>query len=136
MADIALTPSNVVPGTDASLRFGTAGQSIPAGKAVYLSRTTKKYMLADNNSTTPEARTTVGIAVNSAAPDQPLAVQSGGDIALGTVLVPNTPYFLSDTPGGICPIGDLGAGEYVCQVLLSKSTTVATIIIRATGVAN
>jgi hypothetical protein len=137
MVDITITPANVVvSGTGQNRTSGTAGATILAGQAVYLDPTVKKFLLADSNSATVAARTPTGIALHGASLNQPLAVMTSGDITIGATLTVNTPYFLSDTPGGICPIADIGVGEFCCQVGLSKSTTVMTIMIKATGVSN
>jgi hypothetical protein len=124
MADLSITAANVVPGTGASVNFSnSAGETIAAGKAVYKSGTTKKWMLADSNSGTDEVRRATGIAVNSAALNQPLAVVENGPVTLGAVLTAGVAYYLSDTPGGICPVADVGSGEYVCQLGIATSTS-------------
>ena len=130
MADLTITPTNVVAGANASVEPGVAGEVITAGKAIYLSSTTKKWMLADSNSATAEARKATGVALNGAALNQPIAVQKAGDVTIGATLTPGTAYYLSDTPGGICPIADVGAGEYVCLLGLAKSATVLALDIQ------
>jgi hypothetical protein len=130
MADLVITAANVVPGADSSAVTGVAGETIAAGKAVYLSSTTKKWMLADSNSATAEARQAKGIALNGASLNQPIAVHKNGDITIGATLVAGTAYYLSDTPGGICTLADVGAGEYVCLLGLAKSTSVLSVDIQ------
>lgn len=127
MTDLAITAANVAAGTDAKKQSGTAGEAVAQGKAVYLNSTTNKWMLADSNSATAEARKAIGIALNSASANQPITVQKDGDITVGATLVAGDPYYLSDTPGGICPAADVGSGEYVCLLGLAKSTTVLTL---------
>lgn len=127
MVDLVITAANVVAGTNAVRDRGTAGETIAAGKAVYKSSATNKWMLADSNSATPEARRAGGIALNGASLNQPIDVQKGGDITLGATLVAGTAYYLSDTPGGICPLADVGAGEFVCQIGLASTTAVLGI---------
>ena len=135
MADLNITAANVVAGANASIFNGAAGEAVSAGKPVYQSSTTKKWMLADSNSATVEARKATGVALNGAALNQPLAVQQAGDITIGAVLTPGTAYYLSDTPGGICPLADVGSGEYVCQLGLAKSATVLALDIQFPNVA-
>ena len=134
MADITITAASVVPGTNARTETGTAGETITAGKAVYKSSTTNKYMLADSNSATAEARQATGIALNGASLNQPVTVVKGGDVTIGATVTAGTAYYLSDTPGGICPVADIGAGEYVCLLGIAKSTTVLTVGIQYPGV--
>lgn len=135
MADISITAANVVAGNDAAIVHGTAGEAITAGKAVYLSSTTNRWMLADSNSGTPEARRATGVALNGASAGQPVAVQKGGDITIGATLTAGTAYYLSDTAGGICPVADVGSGEYVCLIGLARSASVLAIGIQFPGVA-
>lgn len=135
MADLTITAASVVAGTNAQRASGTAGETIAAGKPVYLSSTTKKWMLADSNSATVEARTAGGIALNGASLNQPIDVQTSGDITIGATLTAGTAYFLSDTPGGICPLADVGTGEYVCQLGLAKSASVLALAIQFPGIA-
>jgi hypothetical protein len=127
MTDISVTAASVLAGTDATIENGSAGEAIAAGKAVYKSSTTKKWMLADSNSATAEARKATGVVLNGAALNQPVTVQRAGDITIGATLTAGTDYYLSDTPGGICPRADIGSGEYVCLLGLAKSTTVLAL---------
>lgn len=134
MVDLTITAANVVAGSNAVKKSGIGGEVVAAGKAVYLSSTTKKWMLADSNSATAEAKKAGGIALNGCALDQPLVVQTAGDITLGATLVAGSPYYLSETPGGIEPAADLTTGENVCLIGLAKSTAVLSIDIQAPGV--
>jgi hypothetical protein len=135
MADISITAANVVKGENAVTENGTAGETIAAGKAVYLNSTTKKYMLADSNSGTAEVRRARGIALNSASLDQPLQILKGGDYTAGGTFTAGVAYYLSDTPGGICAVADVGSGEYVCLLGIAKSASVLAIDIQFPGVA-
>lgn len=134
MADLTITSASVLAGTNAVKKDGIAGEAITAGKAVYLASATKKWMLADSNSGTTEARRATGIALNGAALNQPIAVHASGDITIGATLTAGTAYYLSDTPGGICPVADVGAGESVCLLGLAKSATVLALAIQFPGV--
>lgn len=135
MADISITAANVVAGENSSRDGGAAGETIVAGKNVYLSSATKKWMLADSNSATAEARKAGGIALNGASLNQPLAVHKAGDITIGGTLTPGVAYYLSDTPGGLCPVADIGTGEYVCQIGIAKSASVLAVSIQFPNVA-
>lgn len=135
MADLTITAANVLAGSGAIVTHGIAGETITAGKALYLSSTTNKWMLADADSTTAEARRTLGIALNGASANQPVAVQTGGDITIGATLTAGTAYYLSDEPGGICPVGDLATGDYICLIGLAKTTGVLSINVQFPNVA-
>ncbi|MNL47456.1 hypothetical protein D3C87_1702470 [compost metagenome] len=135
MADISVTPSGVVIGSNAVIEHGTAGATVTAGQVVYKNTATGKYELADNNSAAAAVRQPRGIALNGAANGQPLAIQKEGDITIGATLTAGAEYLLSDTPGGICPRADLLTGEYVAVIGLAKSTTVLAIDLQYPGVA-
>lgn len=136
MTDLSITAASVVPGADADIVHGIAGETIAAGKAVYKSASTKKWMLADSNSGTAEAKTAQGVSLNGASLNQPVTVQRSGDVTIGATLTAGLAYYLSDTPGGICPIADVGSGENVCLIGMAKSTSVLDIAIQAPGVSN
>jgi hypothetical protein len=134
MADISITAANVVPGSDAVRESGTAGATITAGQLVYLDTSDMKFKLADANGAAA-LRVPNGIALNGASNGQPLSVQKGGDITIGGTMTAGIPYFLSDTPGGLCPLPDIGTGEYSCIVGIAKSTSVLAVNIQPSGVA-
>jgi hypothetical protein len=133
MADISITAANVVSGSDAVRESGTAGATITAGQLVYLDTSDMKFKLADSNGAAA-LRVPNGIALNGASNGQPLSVQKGGDITIGGTMTAGIPYFLSDTPGGICPLPDIGAGEFSCIVGIAKSTSVLAVNIQPSGV--
>lgn len=136
MADLTITAANVVAGNNAMTEHGRAGATITAGQVVYLDGTTGKYLLADSNSATASARKPRGIALHNASNNQPLTILTGGDITIGATVDPEASgYYLSDTPGGICPHADIGDGEYIVQVGLAKSATVLAVRFIETGVA-
>lgn len=135
MVDIVITAASVVAGSNAVIVGGQAGATITAGQVVYKAASGGKWGLADNNSATAEIRGPVGIALNGAALDQPLSVQTGGLITIGGTLTAGVAYYLSDTPGGICPVADLATGEYPCILGIATSTTVLNVDIQASGVA-
>jgi hypothetical protein len=134
MADLSITAANVVAGSDATKEVGTAGETIAAGKAVYKSSSTGLWMLADSNSATAEAKRAGGIALCGSSLSQPIFVQTSGPITIGATLTAGTAYYLSDTPGGLCPLADIGSGEAVCLIGLAASTAVLNVGIQAPGV--
>lgn len=134
MADISITAANVVAGSNASTITGTAGVAITAGQAVYKDPTTNKFLLADNDAVATAAHDALGIALNGAALNQPLVVQKGGDITVGAVLTAGVAYYLSATPGAICPVADLVTGKTVCQLGLAETTGILHIDVQFPGV--
>lgn len=134
MVDIVITAASVVSYSSAVRESGTAGATITAGQAVYLD-TDDRYKLADNNSATALVRTPRGIALNGASSGQPLTIHLSGNITIGATLTAGVAYYLSDTPGGICPVADLLTGEYPCVIGIATSTSVLSVGIQASGVA-
>lgn len=136
MADLSVTANSVVINASAVfMETAFAGEAITAGKAVYLASATKKWMLADNNSGTAEARVAKGIALNGAAANQPVTIaKPGAVINIGATLTAGATYFLSDTAGGVCPDADVGSGETVCIVGVAISTSEMKLMMTAPGV--
>lgn len=135
MADISITPANVVASATATRVQGLAGETIAQGKLVYLSSITGKWMLADSNSGTAEARAGTHIALCAASLNQPIVVGKG-KITMGATLTPGLAYYGSDTPGGICVIADVGSGEYVNLVGMAVDAAVLDVIPHYTAVSN
>ena len=136
MTDLVVTAANCVPGANSKQEVGVAGETITAGQAIYKSATTNKWMKADSNSATVEARTPTGIALTGSSANQPVVAHKKGLLTLGATLTANTPYFASDTPGGICPIADVGSGEYLTEIGIAISASVIDVDFQSTGVAN
>lgn len=132
MADLSITAANVVPGSNANTVQGTAGETITAGQPVYKSSTTNKWMKADNNAASAEARgsdtSNFGIALTGSSLNQPIVVQKSGDITIGATLTAGTAYYLSDTAGGIVPLADIDtAGMYYVLLGLAKDTAILAL---------
>ena len=136
MADLTVTAASVLAGSNAVVENGLLGATATAGQAVYKEAATGTWKLADADSATAEARTAHGIALNGGASGQPVRVLRSGDITIGATMTANIGYYLSGTAGGICPIADVGAGEYLCQIGIARTTAILQVDIQATGVAN
>lgn len=134
MTDISITAASVLPGSNAKVTHGVAGASVTAGQVVYYDDTTGKWKLADTDSATAAVRNGKGIALNAAGDGQPLAVQTDGDITIGATILAGVAYYLSGTPGGICPIADVAAGDYPLIVGIGKTTSAMTLAFLYPGV--
>lgn len=135
MTDISITAANVVMGSDAEVEHGIAGATITAGQWVYRDSSTGEYLLADSNSATAAARVPRGVALNGASDGQPLAIAKGGTVTIGGTLTAGVVYYMSDTPGGMCPVADVGSGEYATALGIATTTAILDIDIQASGVA-
>lgn len=135
MVDLVITPGLVIATGNVRIVQRVAAATITAGQMVYDVSASTTAGLADSNSATAAARTPIGVALNGASAGQPLAVATSGDITIGATMVAGVAYYLSDTPGGICPVADVLAGEYPCVVGMAISTTVLRLGIQSAGVA-
>jgi hypothetical protein len=135
MTDLVITAANVIAGTGAVTENGTLGATVTAGQALYKLSTDNKWYLADNNSATAAVRQATGIALNGGGAGQPVRVLRSGLVTIGATLTAGVTYYLSDTPGGICPIADVGAGEYSCIIGIATSTSVLSVNIQYSGAA-
>lgn len=135
MADLSITAANVVAQAGAITDVATFGATVTAGQMIYKDTADASLKLADNNSATAAARTPLGMALNGGAAGQPCKFIKEGDVAVGTILTAGVAYYLSDTPGGICPVADLASGEYPTVIGIAISTSVLRIKINASGVA-
>lgn len=133
MSDLSLTAANVIAQSGASIENGTAGETITAGQVISRD-STGKFLKSDSDAV--GLKSPRGIALNGAALNQPLAIIKAGDLALGAVLTAGITYYLSNTPGGICPVADVGSGEDVVLLGIAKSTSILTVDIKAPGVTN
>lgn len=127
MADLAITNTAVVAGSNAKTESKLAGVAIAAGETVYVEAATDKLKLADSDGASAEVKTCAGIALNDAAPNQPVRYIYEGDLTINAVLTKGATYFLSSTAGGICPDADVGSGENVVLLGIAKSTTVLAV---------
>lgn len=134
MTDISVTAASVVPGATARTVQGIAGETIVAGKAVYLSSATNKWMLGDSDHATASVRAATGVALTGSSLNQPIVVAKKGSVNMGATLVAGEPYFLSATAGGICPYADLSVGERIIQLGIATSAALLEIDVIDSGV--
>lgn len=135
MTALTITPANVVAGSNAVRDIGTAGETITAGQVLYLAAATGRWMKADTNAGTAEARTPKAIALNGASAGQPVSLHKGGDITIGATMTAGVAYYLGGTAGAIVPVGDLTTGDYPTIIGIAKSTTVLAVDFNPSGVA-
>jgi len=135
MSDLVITAANVVKGSGSRTQVGTAGASITPGQVVYLDSATNTYKLSDCDSATASVRSPAGIALNTASSNQPLSILTSGSITIGATVTAGVAYYLSATPGGICPVADLGTGDYPVILGIATSASVINIDVQEAGVA-
>lgn len=133
MADISITPANVMAGTGAKKQSGTFGETVTAGQVVYKSSADGEWYKADTSTSAKAAA--VGIALNGGSNGQPGEILTEGPITIGGTVVVGTVYGVSDTAGGIRPISENGTADYVTILGGGTSATVIEVNINALGVA-
>lgn len=122
MADISVTAANVklISGPTEQM---VAGASITAGQVEYKEAATSTAKLADNDSATAEVRAVHGVALHAASADQPLVVAKNGAVVdFGAIFTAGVEYYLSGTPGGICPRADVTTGDDPIRVGIALTT--------------
>lgn len=135
MADLTVTVANVAAGSGSTRVNGTAGATVTAGQVVYLDSATRTYKLADNDSATAAVRSPAGIALHASLSGQPLTVLTEGLITIGATTAIGTVYCLSSTAGGICPVADIGTGDYNTIIGIGTSVTAIDVKLHAAGAA-
>jgi hypothetical protein len=122
MAAKTITAANVILSATGKFKDGKAGAAITQGQPVYL-HTDQKYYLSDADAAAP-ANKVDGIALNSAAANQPLRVATqdsaftpGCTLTVGEVLV------VGNTAGTLHPSADLTTGWVPMIVFVATSTT-------------
>lgn len=112
MTDISVTATSVEPVAGYAFVDRIAGEAIAAGKACYQNSVDQKAYLADADDTAAKA-IVEGIALNGAAANQPVRIQTGGDLDIGATLTVGEIYVLSGSAGGVAPEGDLANPDRV-----------------------
>lgn len=137
MADIVVTATAVLPGSNAVTENGVLGAAATAGQVLYKEAATGTWKLADADAATAEQRQATGFALNGGAIGQPVRVLREGDMTMNAALTAGLGYFLSGlAAGGFCLVADVGAGEFVVPVGFAKSTTVLAVKFQYPGVSN
>jgi hypothetical protein len=122
MADLTIVEDDVQNSDAGTVISGDAAVDIAAGQAVY-KLANGKYGLADADGTTPSFKV-VGIALDSAGPDQPVSIcTSDPDFVPGATLVKGVTYILSGNAGGIAPDEDADTGWNKQIIGVATSTT-------------
>jgi hypothetical protein len=127
MTDLVITATSVLPGANCHHRTCVAGVAVTAGQVLYKEAASGKLKLLDNDSAAAEVRTFYGIALHGAAANQPVVVHKKGQITIGATVAAGVPYFTSVNGGGIAPVADLAAGQYITFLGWGISATVIDV---------
>lgn len=124
MADLVITPANVILGGRAKKRTGVAGAAISAGDLLYEDTEDGKKLkpvLADGTAVQAEVK---GIAAHGAEIGQPVVyAYEDDDMTIGAAVAVGDVLIASENAGGIAPVADLAAGWRCTVVGVAKSTS-------------
>lgn len=134
MADLVITPANVLEGTAARKQTKTAGAQITQGDSVFID--SSDQMQAAQKDVDAASAAAVGIALNSAEAGQPVTFQSGGDIDVGATLVVGETYVVGAAAGGIAPIVDVVGTEFSTILGIATAAGVLKMGVLQSGVAH
>lgn len=124
MADVSLpTLPSLTACNDCCCDVALAAATIVAGNAVVLD-SSGNLVKADRDTDDTYAF----IALNGAVAGQPVDYCKRGKVAGWSGLTPGVCYFLSDTAGALCPIGDISAGQNYVPVGIAKNSTVLDVL--------
>jgi hypothetical protein len=115
MADFSITAADVIADSAATIKSGTAGTTITAGKPVYLKLDDSKKVYPASNAAA--ASTIVaGIALNAASAGQPVFYIERGLLTITASAVARGTVVMLGASGALCPVADVGTGEFPCVV--------------------
>jgi hypothetical protein len=134
MADLTQTAANVVQGSTARIRKGTAGAVITAGMPLYMDAADGNKLKPADADASALTAAVVGIALTGGAANQPIAYVEAGLVNLGATLTVGAIYVLSGTAGGICPEADLATGDWVTVLGIAVSAVLLDLRVNVSGV--
>lgn len=134
MADLSVVAANVKPGSDLVTKRGIAGEAISAGESVFKA-TDGELELCEKDQAAEDAAC-VGVALNDAAPLQPVEYGITGTIDMGAILSVGETYIVGAGPGGLAPEADGATGNFVTVVGIAISGNNLKLGILQSGVAH
>lgn len=132
MADLSPTLANVaLVDETAETEIVTAGEALDQLTPVYL-HTDGKYYRCDNDDGEAKAACK-GITAGKAAADGTVLIVTQGPINPGVALTVGDVFAVSSNVGKICPIGDVGSGDWVTVLGGAQAAGVLIVDIMALG---
>lgn len=134
MSIVSVTAAEVLPIAGSSVASdGAFGATVTAGQAVYLDPADSEWKLAQADGTATEA-TCTGITACGGADGQPGRVYTSGSIDPGFTVTVGETYVLGATAGGIYPIADLAASDYVSIIGVGITASQLDLVFKNSGV--
>jgi len=133
MADLVITPANVLAYGGAPTKDGVAGETLTAGQTLYRKAADGKLYKAAATSAALAAA--VGVALNGGAAGQPVKYCEGGGLNPGATVAVGTIYGVTDTAGGIGPVSERAAADFITILGIGITASRINLAINASGVA-
>ncbi len=136
MADLSITPAQVIKGSNAVVKSGIAGENITAGEPLYIDTDNANVLKLAGSNGTALIGTVAGIALHGADTSQPIDYQSAGSITLGdgAAMTVGEIYLASNTLGGIAPEADVSTSlDYVSMLGVATTTAVLSLKVFNSG---
>lgn len=131
MADLIQTAANVKLSAGSNVLVGVAGETLTQGQPAVESG--GKWVRA--RATTAALANCSCIVLTPAVLDEPVVIaRAGNRINLGATLAVGTVYAVSATLGGIAPIGDLVATNFVTPIGTAITTAILLFNPQPSGV--
>lgn len=112
MPDLVQVPADVRVHGYTPLEILKSGAALDAGMPVY--RGADDSYFPAQSDTAEHAAARYFVVVGCTGPGLPFAaIKAPGIIGIGAALADGETYIVSDTPGGVKPIGDASSGEFV-----------------------
>lgn len=135
MAEITITPADVLKTSTTSISEGIAGGTLTAGMAVYVD-TAASGVIKACDADVAASSVCAGIALHGAASGQPVKYATAGDLTISSVMTVGRIYLVSQTTAGsLCVDGDILTGDFVSIVGVASTATNLKIAINNSGVA-
>ena len=131
MANLSITAANVIPSTGAIIDDITLGEAGTRGQVVYLDTTVIKWYLAINtvslNGNNLHTYGIMRILMADGANNQKVTGCSAGIIFCGATVAVGVRYYLSATPGAICPVADVASGHEAFSIFYGITTSTVQV---------
>jgi hypothetical protein len=133
MAELAVTPANILKTTTTAIAEGIAGGTLTAGMAIYID-TAASGVIKACDADALASSICAGIALHAASPGQPIKYATSGDLTFSTMAV-GTVYFVAiTTAGSLCESSDISTGDYVSIVGVATTATNLKLGINNSGI--
>jgi hypothetical protein len=132
MADLTITPANVVPAAGVPTKSAIAGDTITAGDTVYID-SSDSHSIKPCDADAEASAVCVGIALNGASDGQPVTYQTGGLLTIGATVVVGVAYYVTPTTGGLGAWAEVQADDYATLVCIGTTTAIVNIRMIVTG---